>query len=105
MTNPTDKQQLKHHKAYWKLVNALDELCWDSVDEKKMWMDDIISALDRVRSDFVKEQIKFQLQSESESEKTPEEEDDLPEPTPENGLIKDSKIPSGIAGDKLRYIG
>ena len=40
---------------------------------------------------------------EDEQEKATEEED-LPQPTPENGIV-DKKTPAGIAGDKLRYIG
>lgn len=60
-----DKERLANFEAYWELVNAIDKLCMDSIDEEHLWMDDAISALDRVKTDIIQEQAKLQINKEA----------------------------------------
>ncbi len=59
------KEKLANFEAYWALVNSIDKLCRDSIDEKRLWMDDAISALDRVKTDIIQEQAKLQINTEA----------------------------------------
>ena len=47
--------KMENYEAYWKLVNAIDELCGKAIGEDALYSEDIVSALDRVKMHFFEE--------------------------------------------------
>lgn len=69
-----DKELLDNSKSYWNLVNAIAELCDNFIEAHNLYADDVISALDRVKMDWLEQHIKCSLCDENE-----EHENDIPD--------------------------
>ncbi len=68
-----DKDLLDNAKNYWDLVNSIDELCEKFIEEKNLYGDDVISALDRVKTEWIKNHTKYSICNDEEEETTKED--------------------------------
>ena len=59
-------EKLKNFNLYWKLVNIIDDLCTDFLQKKNIYLDDILSALDRVKTHIITESMEAKIEDEKE---------------------------------------
>lgn len=63
----------ENFSAYWDLVNAIDYLCEEAIESETLYGDDIISALDRVKTQKIVEHMRYRFNL----EKTDDENGDV----------------------------
>lgn len=51
----------ENFQAYWDLVNLIDSLCDEAIETGMLYGDDIISALDRVKTQKIVEHMKYRF--------------------------------------------
>jgi hypothetical protein len=73
----SDKESLDNFHAYWDLVNAIDALYDGYIEKGNLFGDDVISALDRVKTRWTEEHIKCAMCNEEEENNT--EDNDIPD--------------------------
>ena len=59
-------EKIKNFNLYWKLVNIIDDLCTDFLQKKNIYLDDILSALDRVKTHIITESMEAKIEDEKE---------------------------------------
>ena len=58
----------ENFQAYWDLINNIDALCEEAIDSGLLYGDDIISALDRVKTAKTVEHIEYRFNLETDLE-------------------------------------
>ena len=103
MTDSIEKLLKKLNKLIAKTESPADTAEWVIADIALNNSENFYEMIGILQEALLRMREIYREGMEDEKEKPPEE--DLPDITPENDIIKDSKIPNGIAGDRLRYIG
>jgi len=67
--------KIENYEAYWDLVNAIDSLCCKAFESDCLFGDDVISAIDRVKTNWIIEHTKANMIREMEEEETEEAEE------------------------------
>jgi len=52
---------LEQHHSYYSLVDELNGICLEKVDDEILWFDDVISVLDRVKTNLIQIQSEIQI--------------------------------------------
>ena len=53
--------KMENYEAYWKLVNAIDEVCAKALEDDNLYSEDVISSLDRVRMHWFEEHLEVRF--------------------------------------------
>lgn len=104
MTDLIEKTLKKLNKLIQKTESPGDTAEWVIADIALNNSENFYEMLGILHEALLRMREVYREGMEEEKEKPPEEED-LPDTTPENGIVEKPKTPAGIAGDKLRYIG